>query len=84
MDDRSLVVLGVLSTEGEPNSDDLVGALARGSIWVRLMEEAAMLSPGTEAPDFTARTTEGRLLSLRDLRGGWVVLYFFPKAFTAG
>jgi peroxiredoxin Q/BCP len=36
------------------------------------------------APDFTAPTDEGVELSLRDLRGKRVVLYFFPKAFTGG
>jgi peroxiredoxin Q/BCP len=43
-----------------------------------------MLKTGHEAPDFTAETTTGARISLRDLRGRWVVLYFFPKAFTAG
>jgi thioredoxin-dependent peroxiredoxin len=43
-----------------------------------------MLKAGTEAPEFTAATTSGSQLNLRDLRGRWVVLYFFPKAFTAG
>jgi peroxiredoxin Q/BCP len=43
-----------------------------------------MLAVGEKAPDFTARTTAGATLALRELRGRWVVLYFFPKAFTAG
>lgn len=43
-----------------------------------------MLKEGVEAPDFAADTTTGSQLALRDLRGRWVVLYFFPKAFTAG
>ncbi len=43
-----------------------------------------MLTVGEEAPEFTARTTAGTTLALRDLRGRWVVLYYFPKAFTAG
>ena len=43
-----------------------------------------MLKNGVEAPEFTAETTTGARLSLRDLRGRWVVVYFFPKAFTAG
>ena len=41
-------------------------------------------SPGTPAPDFTLNTQEGKPLSLRDLRGKWVVLYFYPKDFTSG
>ena len=43
-----------------------------------------MLKVGDEAPNFTARTTAGTQLRLRELRGRWVVLYFFPRAFTAG
>lgn len=43
-----------------------------------------MLDVGDAAPDFTAKTTMGTTLSLGDLRGRWVVLYFFPKAFTTG
>lgn len=43
-----------------------------------------MLNVGAQAPEFTARTTTGATLALGELRGRWVVLYFFPKAFTSG
>ena len=43
-----------------------------------------MLDVGDPAPPFTAKSTLGTTVSLADLRGRWVVLYFFPKAFTAG
>jgi len=43
-----------------------------------------MLRVGDLAPNFTARTTDGDLLTLSDLRGRAVVIYFFPKAFTPG
>ena len=43
-----------------------------------------MIPNGASAPDFTLDTDEGRPVSLRDLRGRWVVLYFFPKADTPG
>ncbi|GAB1544509.1 peroxiredoxin [Scytonema sp. NUACC21] len=37
------------------------------------------------APDFTLPTNTGDgKLSLSDLRGKWVVLYFYPKDFTPG
>jgi peroxiredoxin Q/BCP len=36
------------------------------------------------APDFSARTTAGTTVQLSALRGKWVVLYFFPKAFSPG
>ncbi|GBD25970.1 Putative peroxiredoxin bcp [bacterium HR30] len=38
---------------------------------------------GSKAPEFTATSTAGPL-SLSDLRGSWVVLYFYPKSFTPG
>jgi peroxiredoxin Q/BCP len=43
-----------------------------------------MLAEGTVAPDFTVDTDEGKSVSLRDYRGRWVVLYFYPKADTPG
>lgn len=37
------------------------------------------------APDFTLPTNTGNgKIALRDLRGKWVVLYFYPKDFTSG
>jgi peroxiredoxin Q/BCP len=41
-------------------------------------------SSGTAAPDFTLNSQDGKSLSLHDLRGKWVVLYFYPKDFTSG
>ena len=43
-----------------------------------------MISAGKQAPDFTVQTDSGDSLSLHDLRGRWVVLFFYPKAGTAG
>ena len=39
---------------------------------------------GSVAPDFTLNSQEGTPVSLRDFRGKWVVLYFYPKDFTSG
>jgi len=39
---------------------------------------------GTEAPDFTLNSQDGKPLSLHDFRGKWVVLYFYPKDSTPG
>jgi len=39
---------------------------------------------GTTAPDFTLSSQEGNQVSLKDFRGKWVVLYFYPKDFTSG
>jgi thioredoxin-dependent peroxiredoxin len=43
-----------------------------------------MIKVGAEAPDFIATTTTGEKFRLADHRGSYVVLYFFPKAFTPG
>jgi len=44
----------------------------------------APLAVGTPAPDFTATTFDGTTVSLADLRGGLVALYFYPKDATPG
>ena len=47
-------------------------------------ENLMQLEPGSTAPDFTAQTDGGETLSLHDLRGKKVVLYFYPKDNTSG
>jgi peroxiredoxin Q/BCP len=42
------------------------------------------LHPGGTAPDFTLKDQHGADVSLSDLRGRTVVLYFYPKADTSG
>jgi peroxiredoxin Q/BCP len=37
-----------------------------------------------KAPDFTLPDSEGRLHSLSDYRGKWLVVYFYPKDDTPG
>jgi peroxiredoxin Q/BCP len=39
---------------------------------------------GEEAPDFTLPDQDGRPVSLHDLRGSWVVVYFYPADDTPG
>lgn len=39
---------------------------------------------GSMAPEFTLNSQEGTPVSLKDYRGKWVVLYFYPKDFTSG
>lgn len=43
-----------------------------------------MLAEGTVAPPFMLPDQRGELVSLADLRGRWVVVWWFPKAFTSG
>jgi peroxiredoxin Q/BCP len=42
------------------------------------------LSPGDAAPDFSLPTDDGGTVSLKDLRGGKVIVYFCPNAMTPG
>jgi len=41
-------------------------------------------SVGSMAPEFTLTSQEGTPVNLKDYRGKWVVLYFYPKDFTSG
>jgi len=43
-----------------------------------------VLTEGTGAPAFTLPDQEGRPVSLDDLRGRWVLLWWYPKAATPG
>ncbi len=46
--------------------------------------QAARLSPGDPAPDFTLATDTGDKVSLSGLRGRKVIVYFYPAAMTSG
>ncbi len=43
-----------------------------------------MLQVGTQAPEFTLPDQNGRMHSLKDYRGGKVILYFYPRDNTSG
>jgi thioredoxin-dependent peroxiredoxin len=45
---------------------------------------ASAPSVGSLAPEFTLTSQEGTPVSLKEYRGKWVVLYFYPKDFTSG
>ena len=42
------------------------------------------LSPGDQAPDFTLPSDTGEDVTLSDLRGRKVIVYFYPNAMTPG
>ena len=42
------------------------------------------LKVGDQAPDFTLPGSDGKTYTLSQLKGHWVVLAWFPKAFTGG
>ena len=44
----------------------------------------ADLKVGDQAPDFTVPGTDGKTHTLSQMKGHWVVLAWFPKAFTGG
>jgi thioredoxin-dependent peroxiredoxin len=50
----------------------------------RLLSRSVTPSAGSEAPNFTLPSQEGTNVSLKDYRGKWVVLYFYPKDQTPG
>jgi peroxiredoxin Q/BCP len=50
----------------------------------RLLSHSAAPVEGSSAPDFTLPSQEGSSVSLKDYRGKWVVLYFYPKDQTPG
>lgn len=58
------------------------------NILMSLLTMLLFLSPklevGDTAPQFTGLSTGGKSISLEEYRGNWVVLYFYPKAFTSG
>jgi thioredoxin-dependent peroxiredoxin len=58
----------------------LVGLIAVGS--ASATTDAP--SVGAAAPEFSLTTNEGKQAKLKDFRGKWVVLYFYPKDFTTG
>src|SRR5262249_32933756 len=46
--------------------------------------EQAEPQVGQAAPDFSLPSAEGTTVNLKDFKGKWVVLYFYPKDFTSG
>jgi peroxiredoxin Q/BCP len=50
----------------------------------RLLSRSATPAEGTLAPDFALPSQDGSTVSLKDYRGKWLVLYFYPKDQTAG
>ena len=53
-------------------------------VFVQRAETQKQPDVGKPAPDFSLTTGDGSRVSLKDYRGKWVVLYFYPKDFTSG
>ena len=43
-----------------------------------------MIDVASEAPDFSVPNQDGKAVRLSDLKGKWVVLWWYPKADTPG
>ncbi len=50
----------------------------------RVLSRPGTPPEGSSAPEFTLPSQEGSSVSLKDYRGKWVVLYFYPKDQTPG
>lgn len=62
-----------------------VSALIAFTLFLSAPAMAAPLpKEGAEAPAFTLPSQDGKDVSLKDLKGKWVVLYFYPRDFTSG
>ena len=59
----------------------LFSVIAAGAM---LGADAETPQAGQTAPDFSLSSMEGSSVSLKDYKGKWVVLYFYPKDFTSG
>ena len=64
----------------------IIGVVALGVLFVasRFMFAKPLPTSGSAAPDFSLNSQDGHQVSLKDYRGKWVVLYFYPKDFTTG
>jgi thioredoxin-dependent peroxiredoxin len=48
------------------------------------LTNTAIPQAGQQAPDFRLPSQDGSMIGLKDFRGKWVVLYFYPKDNTPG
>jgi len=61
-----------------------MAAICAITLMVPTLRAADVPAEGTAAPDFTLSSQEGKQVNLKDFRGQWVVLYFYPKDMTQG
>ncbi len=48
------------------------------------LRAAELPAEGAKAADFSLKSQEGKTVNLKDFKGQWVVLYFYPKDMTSG
>src|SRR5436190_22172899 len=62
----------------------LSAVIGLGTFTLMAVEPQTQPEVGKSAPDFSLTTGDGSQVNLKDYRGKWVVLYFYPKDFTSG
>src|SRR4029078_3126657 len=62
----------------------LSAVIGLGTFVLMAAESQQQPEVGKAAPGFSLTTGDGSQVSLKDYRGKWVVLYFYPKDFTSG
>jgi peroxiredoxin Q/BCP len=62
----------------------LVVVAALAFIGIRVRSPRTLPPVGSQAPEFSLPAQDGSLVTLRDQRGKWTVLYFYPKDMTPG
>jgi len=62
----------------------LAVSLVCGAVFAAAPEQQTPPAVGKAAPDFSLTSGDGSQVSLKDYKGKWVVLYFYPKDFTGG
>lgn len=63
----------------------LIGVVIVAALVVpHLLSRSTKPIAGSVAPDFTLPSQDGTPVTLKDYRGKWVVLYFYPKDQTPG
>ena len=62
----------------------LIVIVVAALVAARVIFRSAVPAEGSIAPNFSLPSQDGSPVSLNDLRGKWVVLYFYPKDQTPG
>jgi peroxiredoxin Q/BCP len=62
----------------------LAASLLGASFLSKRADSQDLPAVGQQAPEFTLPSQDGSMVSLKDFRGKWVVLYFYPKDNTPG
>ncbi len=62
----------------------IAGAACMAAISLSAADTQTQPAVGKGAPEFSLTSNDGSPVSLKDYKGKWVVLYFYPKDFTSG